>query len=94
VSRDVSLVDQFESTTPTVVKPEYLCTPVDKNGEGIVDPVNHLTCYRLSSREPFEPRDVTVVDQFAEQDLRALRGQCRKADILCVPSTKEVLAAP
>lgn len=93
-TREVGLVDQFESTTATVLKPYSLCTPVDKNGEGIADPVNHLTCYRLSPREPFEPRDVTIVDQFAEQDVRALRGECRKVDLLCVPSTKEVIAAP
>jgi hypothetical protein len=93
-TRDVGLVDQFESTTATVVKPQLLCTPVDKNGEGIPDPVNHLTCYRLSEREPFAPRDVTVVDQFAEQNVPTLGGQCRKVDLLCVPSTKEVIAAP
>lgn len=90
----MTLVDQFGSSVAIVQKPYRPCNPVDKNGEGVVDAVNHLTCYRLSSREPFEPRDVTVVDQFAEQDLRTLRGQCRKPDILCVPSTKEVLAAP
>ncbi len=29
------------------MKPVMLCAPVDKNGEGIGDPVSHLTCYEL-----------------------------------------------
>jgi hypothetical protein len=87
----VSLADQFETRTTTLVKPRLLCTPVDKNGEGIPDPVNHLTCYRAMPGPPkFTPREVTVTDQFAQQDLRSLRGVCRQVDILCVPSFKFV----
>jgi hypothetical protein len=26
---------------------ETICTPVDKNGEGILDPATHLTCYEV-----------------------------------------------
>jgi len=33
------------------------------------------------------------VDQFAEQDLKAVRGDCRAATYLCVLSTKR-LASP
>lgn len=58
-SRTVTLADQFETQTATVVKPRLLCNPVDKNGEGIFDPAKHLTCYTL--RQPtFRAREVIV----------------------------------
>jgi hypothetical protein len=42
----VSVVDQFnQPTLYDVQKPSRLCTPVDKNGEGIKHPRNHLMCY-------------------------------------------------
>jgi len=44
-----SVGDQF--TTPknfNVKKPRHLCTPVDKNGEGIETPGAHLLCYKVS----------------------------------------------
>ena len=86
--RTVSVGDQFETGTVTLLTPRLLCNPVDKNGEGIVDPAAHLTCYTIKPGTPFTPRDVDVVDQFAEQDLTILRGECRKRSLLCVPSEK------
>jgi hypothetical protein len=92
--RTVSMVDQFEARTAPIVKPKLLCNPVGKNGEGIPRPDNHLVCYKIKpGPPPFTPRDVTVEDQFARQDLRVLRGNCRKADLLCLPSAKR-LASP
>jgi hypothetical protein len=88
-SRTVSVADQFESQMATLVKPRLLCNPVDKNGEGIVDPTAHLTCYTIKGGgPPFTPQDVTVMDQFAEENLQALRGECRKRSLVCVPSEK------
>jgi hypothetical protein len=41
-----------------------LCTPVDKNGEGIIDPTAHLCCYKLKAKALKPPPDVEVVSQF------------------------------
>lgn len=89
-SRTVSLQDQFEAKQTVVVKPQLLCNPVDRDGQGIVDPAGHLTCYRIRDAEgtSFQPRDVTIEDPFSRQDVRAFRGTCRKIALLCVPSTK------
>ncbi len=66
-----------------------LCVPVDKNGEGIQNPVSHLTCYELEDiddADEFEPLDVAVNDQFGELILTV-----EDPKFVCVPSTKEVL---
>ncbi len=46
----VELVDQFGPATVIVQRPERLCNPVDKNGEGINDPTAHLTCYKAKDK--------------------------------------------
>jgi hypothetical protein len=85
----VSVADQFETQSTTLLTPRLLCNPVDKNGEGIVDPAAHLTCYTIKpGGAPFTPTSINVVDQFAQQDLTVLRGECRKRSLLCVPSEK------
>jgi hypothetical protein len=92
-SPEVVLEDQFETKDTLVVRPRFLCNPVDKNGEGILDPESHLVCYRIED-VPGQPRfrrtAVEVMDQFADQDLKALRGDCRQSSFLCVPSTKRL----
>jgi len=42
---EVTLSDQFQSRTVTLINPSQYCNAVDKNGEGINDPSAHLTCY-------------------------------------------------
>jgi dipeptidyl aminopeptidase/acylaminoacyl peptidase len=84
-----NVADQFEIQTTMLVRPRLLCNPVVKDASGIVDAAAHLTCYTIKPGLPaFTPQDVTVMDQFAEQDLRALRGECRRRSVLCVPSEK------
>jgi hypothetical protein len=90
-SRVVTLADQFETKTTIVQRPVLMCNPVDKNGEGIVDPAGHLTCYRIidaSGQAAFAPKGITVSDQFTDQNLKVFRGTCRQASLLCVPSLK------
>lgn len=90
--RTVTVADQFEIRTVSVVKPLFVCNPVDKNGEGIGSPACHLTCYRIVDRgTEFEPRPVNVEDQFTSQDLTSLRGECRRSALLCLPSDKSEL---
>lgn len=81
----VKLKDQFVATEAWVLRPVELCNPVDKNGEGIVNPDVHLVCYEIS--EPLQPRRrVRTSNQFGE-----LRFVVKDADELCVPSKKELL---
>jgi hypothetical protein len=92
--RNVSLVDQFETKNTTVVIPKLLCNPVNKNGEGVPNPQGHLVCYKIKDvpgQTSFVPRTVTVSDQFAQSDFKALRGDCRQSSYLCVPSLKQEL---
>ena len=85
--RDVTLTDQFETRTDTVLKPKLLCTPVNKNNEGIPNPALHLTCYTLKAA-PFTPQAITVLDQFGEQSGQPFAGECSKRAHICVPSIK------
>ena len=90
---DVDLEDQFETKLTRVIRPKFLCNPVDKNGEGIRNAEAHLTCYRIkdSPGQPrFQRRQVDIEDQFAQQDLKAVRGDCRASSYLCVPSSKRI----
>lgn len=80
--RPVTLVDQFGTLTTRAAKPFMLCNPVDKNGEGIRDRLNHLECYRLTP-PPKVARTVTVRNQFGETSVAT-----KKAVVLCVPSDK------
>ncbi len=86
VKRTVTVNDpNFEITKDfEIKKPKQLCTPVDKNGEGIVDVENYLMCYDLKKMkgEPkFEKRNVFTNNQFGHDDL-----EVKKQHQLCVPS--------
>jgi hypothetical protein len=70
-----------------VVRPESLCNPVDKNGEGVPLPDAHLTCYKIV--QPLSAsRNVVMEDQFARQDLSLLTSTPHKGVLLCAPSLK------
>jgi len=75
-----------ESNTFEVKKPKQLCTPVDKNGEGIIDEENHLLCYdlkKIKGESKFKKRNVFTNNQFEPEDL-----EVKKEHQLCVPSIK------
>jgi hypothetical protein len=78
----VDLEDQFGLLAGVFVEqPEFFCNPVDKNGEGILNPTAHLTCYKIRAEN--EKRGVVVDNQFGEQPL-----ETQKPELLCVPSNK------
>ncbi len=79
----VSLVDQFGSLTGVAVadKPDFLCNPVDKDGEGIDDDVHHLACYDIHGFRANQK--VLIANQFGGQTLKLKDGK-----LLCVPSTR------
>jgi hypothetical protein len=89
LQRFVSLADQFETKQTVVKRPKMFCNPVDKNGEGILDPSLVLACYGIRQdrgQVPFSRRTVQIEDQFSPGGspvtVRASRGS-----LLCVPST-------
>jgi len=83
----VVLSDQFvEDVKVQVRKAREICTPVDKNGEGIVNPRVHLVCYDVKSPEVVDHL-VEVESQFGVQLLR-VKEHMKK---LCVPSLKKVI---
>ncbi|MBI4516928.1 MAG: LamG domain-containing protein, partial [Deltaproteobacteria bacterium] len=92
--RKVTLWDQFQLETKSTMvrRPVSLCTPVDKNGEGISDPTALLTCYRIGDDSGGEQtgdhgsntRDITLHNQFGDDALTLLSWPHR----LCVPSTR------
>ena len=83
----VALQDQFQGRTTLVVEPKLFCTPAEKNGEPMIDPVTHLTCYDTN---PIGggPGPIPILNQFtAAPDILDLL----QADTLCVPSTKQLV---
>ena len=72
-----------------VIKPKMLCNPVDKDGEGIKNPENHLMCYAVEPAEGFvKNKKVSVFtnNQFGSEQL-----DVTKEKELCVPSEKSIL---
>jgi hypothetical protein len=90
VSTTVSLSDQFGINDGPfdVKKPSLFCNPADKNGEGILNPLDHLTCYQVKGPKLLKddrPK-VEVANQFG-----TLQLEVQKPFLLCVPSTKTLL---
>jgi hypothetical protein len=86
----VALADQFTVNDGNfeAKKPFLFCTPVDKNSEGIINAVDHLTCYKVKGPklDKNDRPDVEVVNQ-----LGTVRLNAKKPFLLCVPSEKTVL---
>jgi hypothetical protein len=86
----ISLSDQFGIVDGVyeAKKPYVFCNPVDKNGEGILNADDHLTCYKAKGPKlnPAQRPKLQVVNQ-----LGTLQLQAKKAFLLCVPSTKTVI---
>jgi CSLREA domain-containing protein len=82
----VKLKDQFATARQVrILQPVYLCAPVSKNDEAVEDQRTHLVCYQDTGVRPAN-KNVRVENQFGNQVLRVTDAQ-----LLCVPSLKEVL---
>jgi hypothetical protein len=77
--------DQFGVMTVNVKKPRFLCNPVNKNGEGILDPVTHLMCYQVKQVDLV--RFVKKVGVFVNNQFGSEQLDVRKPSELCVPAT-------
>lgn len=87
---EVETVDRFQARTLRVVRARQLCLPVDKNGEGIRNPTELLTCYRIRralGRNHHVARRVYVSDQLGSVVRRTVAE-----NQLCVPGTSPLLA--
>jgi hypothetical protein len=90
------VIDQFRNHQEvTLRRPSYLCTPADKEGEGMIDPYTHLLCFDVKERECAVYKyntngcarvDVRVTNQLGTFELRVKRSR-----LFCVPSYKEVI---
>lgn len=81
----LTVQDQFVTASERLLNLQELCVPVDKNGEGIVNPALKLMCYRTKYAGPrFHGVDgpVFVNNQFGAATLHASHG-----DELCLPSS-------
>ncbi len=78
----VDIVDQFGSQTTDLGEVNLFLVPANKNGEGLVDDISHLTCHEIFDGEPAPPQ-VIVENQFGSAVLDL--GQPRE---LCLPTEK------
>ncbi|HKG25648.1 MAG TPA: hypothetical protein VKB09_08360, partial [Thermomicrobiales bacterium] len=80
------LKDQFGATQVRIRDPRVVCTPTDKNGEGIADRELHYDCRQIVASSPdFQPRKVTI-----ENQLGTFTFAVEKPDVLCAPSCKSL----
>ena len=80
IGAKVSLVDRFQDREQTVLRPRFLCNPVDKNGEGIINSTDQLVCFSIQKNQNVG-EEVTVTTQFGEHVLNVKKDQ-----MLCVPT--------
>jgi cysteine-rich repeat protein len=88
----VIVQDQLGTLTVDVKRPRWLCNPVDKNGEGLVDPEAHLMCYTVRAKPSFADftGPIWFANQFRSGIIEARRPEGTKVTELCVPSVKRV----
>ena len=85
----VTVKDQFRKKGVKVKDPKLLCTPVDKNSEGLLYPVEHLLCYAIKAKDL--NKRVTIRNQFEKKN-KGVRVENPKE--LCVPTLKQVIQQP
>ncbi|MBI3767086.1 MAG: hypothetical protein HY271_01180 [Deltaproteobacteria bacterium] len=86
-SSGVHIVDQFGAFTYKLLRVSYLCTAVDKNGEGILDPQANLLCYNLRPAGDPISRGLSGPAFTANQFGAATLIRVQRARELCVPSS-------
>jgi hypothetical protein len=88
----VTVQDQYGSYAGQVVTPEWVCTPADKEFDGVTEPVVepdlNYVCYRVNLTPPATVRTVLFTDQFMTTD-----NAVAEATWLCVPSTKQIVVS-
>jgi len=85
----VTLSNQFQGRDVKLTGIAQFCNAVDKNGEGIIDPSAHLTCYTVGRPVSAVRPKVISTDQFGELELNVRKRRTQ----LCVPSQESVATA-
>jgi hypothetical protein len=87
----IEVTDQFGKLTADIKRPDRLCVPVDKNGEGITDATDDLMCYRVRTvpRRLLAGVPFFIENQFEEETV-IITGPRE----LCVPSTITLPGGP
>ena len=80
--RTVVVRNQFGDQTLTIIKPETLCNPAEKNGVPSDLDINHYKCYRARGKG-FTTRTVMVSDQFETRTDTVLKPR-----LVCNPVEK------
>ena len=82
---NVTVVDQFESLTLTLLKPYRLCVPANKNGEDPTAPSHTglLLCYKAKASSSFGTLVAHINNQFGPDDVTLIHRR-----ELCVPSVQ------
>jgi hypothetical protein len=83
--RRVKLEDQFGRGEAVVVRAQFLCAPVSKNGIDVANKQDHLICYLVDSGKKAN-RKVETIDQFGKSILTVT-----SIAQLCVPALKKLL---
>lgn len=79
--------EEFEDRFYDIFEPRRLCFPADEGGQGINDPSQLLTCYRLR-RAALQPNHDKIVDQIRTADgFGDLRLDTSRERDLCMPAT-------
>jgi hypothetical protein len=78
--------DQITAEIVAVQKVKFVCAPVDKNGEGILDADTHLVCYQVKGMNLVPRPAVEMSTQFQPS-----RFELKKPKLLCAPGVSTVL---
>ena len=81
----VKLADQFGKSVATVVREQFLCAPVEKNGGAIINKQDHLLCYVVTGGKN-AGKNIVITNQFGKA-VMAVGGTTQ----ISVPSLKKVL---
>jgi tyrosinase len=89
----VTVDDQFGRRKYDVLKPVELCTPVDKDGDGIVDPARHLVCYAVKATKtsPAQPKFKAHKVDVNNANLGRAFLDVEAVKELCLPAFKDVV---
>lgn len=100
--RVVKLIDQFGNEFNAVLKPFLMCNPTQRtNGTQtpgpLANPEAHLVCYKIKAEKNAAnddlklPRKVAIRNEVVPGDERREFYDVMKSDLLCMPSTKQLL---
>jgi hypothetical protein len=84
-AQKVKLSDQFGPSAAGVIREQFLCAPVSKNGGEVINKQDHLLCYVIKGGKN-AGKKVEITNQFGKAVL-SIGGTVQ----LCVPSLKKVL---